>query len=72
MQENNIDLVLKRHNHDGLTAEQIELKNAIANRVLLTTVSGATATSSDAAIINNLRTRLNELEACLKSNNILL
>lgn len=63
---------MKRHNHDGITAEQVELKNVIATKATLTAVNSGATTSSDATIINNLRTRLNELEACLKTNNILI
>lgn len=61
------------HRHTGTDELQIDVKDLIVNRSQLTASSSLTVvTLADAiVVINNLRTRLNELETCLKNNNIL-
>lgn len=62
-----MESTITEHRHTGQDSQQIEIVNLkVPHVTAMTTSSTATATSVDAAIINNLRTRLNELEAILR------
>lgn len=62
-----MESTITEHKHTGTDSQQVDIRDLYSPHVTaMTTASTATATSVDAAIINNLRTRLNELEAILR------
>jgi hypothetical protein len=72
---------IARHTHNGIDSEQIELKNVVGFPLqALTPASSGSLTSggtenlrnADSAIIENMRTRINELEARLQALEALL
>lgn len=55
-----------RHNHDGVNSDRLDGRSfKYIQTSKLTTADTSTATSADAAIINNIRTRIVELETLL-------
>ena len=72
---------IQRHTHNGIDSEQIELKNLVGfplqalttrNEDPLSSGGSENLRSADSAIINNMRTRINELEDRLKALEALL
>lgn len=64
-----------RHTHDGVNSPLLET-SAIANALnapqsALTAANNGALTSSDAAVISNIRTRVNELESKLQAMGLL-
>jgi hypothetical protein len=66
----------QRHTHNGVDSQQIELRDvqivlgsplSIADNTALTSGGLTALTTPDSLVIENIRTRLNELEARLKS-----
>lgn len=58
---------LQRHNHDGFNSEKISGRNLINSpTTALTSANATTPTTADAAIISNMRIRINELETRLQ------
>ena len=66
----NQDLI--RHNHDGMNSEKVWGGSLInAPVAAITSANMSPPTSADAAIITNMRIRINELEAVLKKLGLL-
>lgn len=62
---------MQRHTHNGIDSEQLLITDIRTTKSVLTASNTSAAISVDSAIIDNLRTRLNELETGLKINNLL-
>lgn len=70
-----------RHTHNGIDSEKLQLKDMVgfplealtgANNNALSSSGTENLIDSDAAIINNMRTRINELESRLQAIEALL
>lgn len=70
---------ITEHTHNGLDSKNISIKNLLVNKVALTNKNTTALSSSgtealittDSQVIDNIRTRLNELETQLKSLGLL-